>query len=239
MFDQTFVSDAHSPRRPWTLATSLLLQAVAVLACILLSIVFTQTFPVLQLKSILIAPRPPLAAHAPTEKAVTKSALSRRKFVFSPRRLRTPALVRTTEPAPPELLGIAGTVAAFIPAYGVPAGIDIPAETLAPPPPRAPEQHKPQGPLHIGGSVEAANLIFEVKPIYPPLARDARISGLVEFAAIIGKDGRIRDLRVLHGHPLLLRAATQAVLQWRYRPTLLNGVPVEVSTTITVDFKLQ
>ena len=86
--------------------------------------------------------------------------------------------------------------------------------------------------------MQAANLINQVRPIYPPLAKQARISGVVELSAIIGKDGRVQDLKVVRGHPLLVQAALDAVKNWVYRPTLLNGEPVEVSTTIDVNFTL-
>ncbi len=75
-------------------------------------------------------------------------------------------------------------------------------------------------------------------PIYPPLAKQARIQGTVRFTAVIGTDGTIRDLRLISGHPLLVSAAQDAVKQWAYQPTLLNGEPVEVITQIDVNFTL-
>ena len=90
----------------------------------------------------------------------------------------------------------------------------------------------------MGGVVSAARLIYQPKPEYPELARLARTQGAVEFEAIIGKDGSIEELKVVRGHPLLVKAAFEAVQQWRYQPTLLNGEPVEVLTEITVTFKL-
>ena len=74
--------------------------------------------------------------------------------------------------------------------------------------------------------------------VYPPLARQTRISGTVRLHAIIGKDGTVHELEVMNGHPLLVQAALEAVRQWRYKPTLLNGEPVEVDTTIDVIFSL-
>jgi protein TonB len=74
--------------------------------------------------------------------------------------------------------------------------------------------------------------------MYPPLARQTRISGTVRLHAIIGKNGAVQQLEVISGHPLLVQAALDAVRQWRYRPTLLNGEPVEVDTTIDVIFSL-
>jgi len=104
----------------------------------------------------------------------------------------------------------------------------------APPPPKP----KPTGPIRVGGNVQAARIVNRVQPIYPPLARQTRISGTVRLHAIISKDGTIQQLEVISGHPLLQQAALDAVRQWRYQPTLLNGEPVEVDTTIDVIFSL-
>jgi periplasmic protein TonB len=86
--------------------------------------------------------------------------------------------------------------------------------------------------------VQQANLIRQVKPPYPPLAKQARIQGAVVLEAVISKQGGVENLRVISGHPLLIQAALDAVKQWKYKPTLLNGEPVEVVTTVTVNFNL-
>ena len=85
---------------------------------------------------------------------------------------------------------------------------------------------------------EAAKLIRQPKPTYPPLAKQARIQGTVRFNAVIGKDGTIQNLTLVSGHPLLIPSAQDAVRQWVYQPTTLNGEPVEVVTTIDVNFTL-
>jgi periplasmic protein TonB len=90
----------------------------------------------------------------------------------------------------------------------------------------------------VGGRVEAAKAIFQPKPEYPPLAKMARIQGAVRLEAVISRDGTIQDLKLISGHPLLVKAAEEAVARWRYQPTLLNGEPVEVATEIDVDFIL-
>jgi protein TonB len=105
----------------------------------------------------------------------------------------------------------------------------------APPPPAA--APTPQR-IRAGGNVQAAKLISQPMPVYPPLARQARIQGNVVLHAIISKDGRVEQLSVISGHPLLIQAAFDAVRQWRYQPTLLNNEPVEVDTTITVTFTM-
>jgi protein TonB len=90
----------------------------------------------------------------------------------------------------------------------------------------------------VGGRVKMAQLIHRVEPLYPPLARQTRVSGVVELVGIIATDGRIRELKLLSGSPLLARAALEAVRQWIYEPTLLNGEPVELVATISVIFRL-
>ena len=92
--------------------------------------------------------------------------------------------------------------------------------------------------IRVGGNVQAANLVRKVTPVYPPLAKQARIQGTVRFTAVIGKDGTIQNLQLVSGHPLLVAAAREAVRQWVYKPTLLNGEPVEVVTQIDVNFTL-
>jgi protein TonB len=81
-------------------------------------------------------------------------------------------------------------------------------------------------------------LVYNVLPAYPPLARSARVQGTVVLQAIISRQGAIENLRMLSGHPMLVRSAIDAVRQWRYRPYILNGEPVEVETQITVTFSL-
>jgi protein TonB len=87
--------------------------------------------------------------------------------------------------------------------------------------------------------VAQANLITQVKPQYPALAKAARVQDYVMLQATLSKQGTIEDLKVLHGHPLLNEAAIEAVKQWRYKPQTLNGQAIEVITTITVNFSFQ
>jgi TonB family protein len=92
--------------------------------------------------------------------------------------------------------------------------------------------------ITVGGNVQQVKLISQPRPLYPPLAKQARISGVVRFNAIIGRDGTIQSLTSVVGHPLLVPAARDAVKQWRYKPTLIDGAPVEVVTQIDVNFTL-
>lgn len=99
-----------------------------------------------------------------------------------------------------------------------------------------PPQHK--APLTRSEGVMAAALLYKVQPQYPTLARNIHLAGTVYLRAIIGTDGTVRELVVISGHPILANSALQAVRQWRYQPTRLNGEPVEVETFITVNFVL-
>jgi protein TonB len=118
----------------------------------------------------------------------------------------------------------------------LPGGIASVPQAPAPAPPEKPKAVN--GPVRITTGVAEANLIHKVLPVYPPLAKSARVQGVVEFTAIISREGYIQNLRLVRGHPLLAQAAEDAVLQWRYHPTLLNGQPVEVVTSIVVNFTL-
>jgi TonB family protein len=92
--------------------------------------------------------------------------------------------------------------------------------------------------IRIGGNVQAANLIKKVTPVYPPLAKQARVQGTVRFTVILSKEGDVMNMQLVSGHPLLVPSATEAVQQWKYKPTLLNGNPVEVITQIDVNYTL-
>jgi len=100
-----------------------------------------------------------------------------------------------------------------------------------------PARPAPVKPLVVSHWAEG-NLIYRVQPIYPNLARQARVQGTVELRAVISKAGTIENLVLVHGHPMLSAAAIEAVRQWRYRPYLLNDEPIEVETEITVNFLL-
>jgi protein TonB len=112
-----------------------------------------------------------------------------------------------------------------------PRPVEAPAPVKAAPEPVIPR-------LRQGGLVHLASPIRRVEPVYPPLARQARIEGVVQLEGIVGIDGRLHELRALSGHPFLVKAAMDAVQQWLYTPGTLNGERVEVIAPITVTFRL-
>ena len=119
----------------------------------------------------------------------------------------------------------------------LPAGV-LGAALLIEPPQIAKPVREEKRPLKISEGVLQAQLISRIEPQYPSLAKQTRTEGTVQLRAIIGRDGRITSLEVISGHPLLVKAALDAVRQWSYRPTMLNGESVEVETSITVIFRL-
>jgi protein TonB len=144
--------------------------------------------------------------------------------------------------APSASLGVTGGVPGGVAGGaigGVLGGILGGVPTAAPPPKKV-EKAPPPRPsiIPVGGRVQNAKLVRNPQPVYPQIAKSARISGTVELSAIIGEDGHIQELKVVSGHPLLRQAALDAVKQWVYQPTMLNEQPVKVSTTIDVIFTL-
>jgi protein TonB len=122
----------------------------------------------------------------------------------------------------------------------LPGGTGLPIGTgvnIGPTPPPAPAV--PQAPLRPGGDIKVPRKVHHVAPVYPAIAQQARVEGTVIIEATIGVDGRVKDARVLSSKPLLDQAAIDAVMQWRFTPTLLNGVPVPVLMTVTVTFTLR
>jgi protein TonB len=120
---------------------------------------------------------------------------------------------------------------------GIPGGAEVLGSAVIEAPP--PVVVNPPAPVRVGGQIRAPERLQSTSPIYLPFAQSARIQGIVIIEATIGADGRVVNARVLRSVPLLDEAALTAVRQWTYTPTLLNGVPVAVIMTVTVNFQLQ
>ena len=142
------------------------------------------------------------------------------------------------EELPPDIgsVGVTGGVPGGVAggsAGGVLGGIIGGVGSNMPPPPKATPAR-----IRVGGNVQAAKMVRQIMPVYPPIAKTAHIAGTVVLHAVIAKDGSVEDLQYVSGPPLLMKSAMDAVKQWRYQPTQLNGDPVEVDTTISVVFTL-
>ena len=252
MFEQTFVDGVGKTHKSWTVVVSFLVQMVGITAAIIIPLLFTDALPKTQLTSFLVAPPPPPPPPPPPAAAAPKIVkVIPRQFdagkLMQPKAIpKEITMIKEEElPAASGVQGVVGGVPGGVPggvAGGVIGGIIGSVPTAAPPPPPPPkvEAPKPVTPqrIRVGGNVQAAMAIRAPKPSYPPLAKQARIQGVVRLNAVIGKDGTIQDLKAASGHPLLVPAALEAVRQWLYKPTLLNGEPVEVVTVIDVNFTL-
>jgi protein TonB len=226
-------------RRGWTTLVSFALQAGAAGVLLLLPLLYTQGLPQLQLMSALVAPTPPPAPPSPgpvrNARASTSNMSSDGRVIAPPSVPRE--ILNVDEPvAPPPAdlagLGVRGGTGDSMARGGIPGSIGGPNVVLPPPPP-TPSVHPPR----ISTMMEG-NLIYRVQPQYPPLARQARVQGVVVLRAIISRAGKIENLQLVSGHPLLVQSAMDAVRQWRYRPYFLNNEPLEVETQVTVNFTL-
>lgn len=224
--------------RGWTAIASIGVQALAVMALMVAPILYTEGLPSLQFIARLVAPpsappSPPAASHARSNPGTSNLNVAGRPM--TPQSIPRTILMIEDQTAPVRVgfMGIPnGTGERFV-NNPVISSIASAGTGAAPPFPPRPVTHPPR----ISRMMEAY-LVHRVQPDYPPLARSARIQGQVLLHAVISKDGSIENLRVLSGHPMLVAAAINAVRQWRYRPYVLNGEPVEVETQITVNFVL-
>ncbi len=247
MFGQTFVDGVGKTNKSWTVTLTFILQFIAVGIMVLIPLIFTDVLPKAQLVSFLQAPAPPPPPPPPpppVEKAIVKK-LPPRQFnagvLTAPKEIPKQVAIIQEDALPPAVTTTVSGVPGGIPG-GIPGGAigGLGVAAAPPPPPPKVEVVKPATPqrIRVGGNVQGAKLIKKPTPIYPPLAKQARIQGTVKFNAVIGKDGTIQNLQLVSGHPLLVAAAQEAVKQWVYQPTLLNGEPVEVATEIDVNFTL-
>lgn len=245
MFEQSLMSTAvGKSRTSWTVAVSFGLQVLMIGVGILIPLLNYYELPAGQLMGFLVAPPPPPPPAPPpvvTRKIVPEQYNPMATPVAIPDRV---AIIQDEAPPPAaSIAGVVGGVAggAVGGALGGVIGSIVSSTPIVAPPPPPVKKAPPPPPkrIRVGGAVSRANLIRQVRPVYPPLARQARIQGTVKLTAIISKTGSIEKLEVLQGHPLLIPAALTAVKQWRYRPTLLNGLPVEVVTQVDVNFTLR
>jgi periplasmic protein TonB len=228
---------AQRSRRGCMTLTSLGLQALAAAFLLLLPLIGTTALPQLRPLSPPVSlappPGPPPTPSHPQSTAISPSKMSG-NVLLAPRRIPIGVQNVVDDAAPPPL-GASGLYAPGSTGSGdtneILNSIGTGAKPTLPPPPP---------PAHVVrlSRMREGDLIYKVKPEYPSLARSARIQGPVVLQAVISRQGRIENLRVLTGHPMLVRAAIDAVIQWRYRSYVLNNEPVEVETQITVNFSL-
>jgi periplasmic protein TonB len=236
MFDDLLEStnEKKKTNKGWSVILSGLVQSLILGILVLIPLIYTEALPKAMLSTLLIAPPPPPPPPPPPQpvKTIIKpvARLIQSGKLVQPRAIPKEVAVFKEAELPPDVInsGATGGVIGGIPGQGLIGGASLP------PPPKAAAPAR----IKQGGNVTAASILTQTRPLYPALARQARIQGNVVLHAIIDKDGKVAQLEVVSGHPLLVQAALDAVKQWRYKPTLLNGDPVEVDTTITVTFTM-
>lgn len=234
----------QKPRAWVDFVVSVLGHSLVVAVLILLPLYFTQAISVPQFeKTLLVAPPPPPPPPPPPAavhvlQRVPKSFFTKGQL-FAPKFIPKKVAEIKEEAPPPAASGVSGGVIGGVPGGqlgGVLGGILGGSGHAPAPPPPTPVVHK--GPYRVGGKVQAPRLIRQVQPEYPPLARQARIQGDVVIDSVIDTQGRVTQMKVVSGSPLLVESAIQALGQWRYQPTLLNGQPVAVDMLVTLHFTL-
>lgn len=235
-------------RKALATTTSFIFNCMAIGLMLLAPLIFTEQLPKAQLLTFLVAPPPPPPPPPPAAvEQIQRVVRQIQTDMLSSGQLRTPTKIPQRvqmikeEEAPPPLAatgGVVGGVPGGIPGGqlgGVIGGIVNSTSNLGAVPKFIPAQ--PQR-VRISQGVTRGLLIHKQEPTYPTLARSARVQGEVVLSAVIDISGQIQNLQLVSGHPMLVQAAIDAVRQWRYKPYLLNGQPVEVETTITVIFSL-
>ena len=232
-------------RKFFATTTSFIVNCLAIVLMLAVPLMFTEELPRAQLLTFLVAPPPPPPPPPPAAAEVQRVVHQIQTDMLNNGELRTPSkipqkiqMIKEDEAPPPmpSTGGVVGGVPGGIPGgqLGGVIGSVISATNSAVPRfvPVVPQR------IRISQGVTRGLLIHREEPTYPPLARAARVQGEVVLSAVIDTNGQIQNLQLVSGHPMLVPSAITAVKQWRYKPYLLNGQPVEVETTITVIFTL-
>ena len=241
MFEDSLIESGGKlkTKRGRTSFVAFLIEFMIIGVMVLIPLIFTEALPKGQMMFLLVAPPPPPPPPPPAA-AVVHVRQIQTDIVNG--ELRTPTKIPQKikmiqeDEAPPAMAttGVVGGVPG-----GVPGGSmgGVIGSVLSSTPVAAPKIATPTR-VRVSSGVVSGLLVRKVPPTYPPLARQARIQGVVVLQAQISKEGNIENLQLISGHPMLAPAAIEAVKQWKYKPYLLNGEPVEVETQVQVNFTL-
>jgi periplasmic protein TonB len=240
MLESSLIESKHG-NSSWTVSISIVMHVLTVGVLLLIPLIYTSALPMPEWSARVLAP----TARIDTTElvpALRQERLIRRVVQVDPTDLVAPTTIPrqivTIDEVPTTAMQFSSSSAGVVSSILRSA---MPDETSVqppapPPPPAAPQA--PPAPIRVSVGAQQAHLVEEVLPVYPPLAKAARVQGIVVLEAVIAKDGSVQNLRVVSGHQLLIQASIDAVSRWRYQPTLLNNEPVEVITTVTVTFRL-
>jgi periplasmic protein TonB len=243
-------SGLDSAKHFFALLVSLLIHTAALCTLALLPLLLLNALPQGDLLTFLIAPPPP-PAPPPAPAPPRPAGASARHTIALANYDATPITIPRGIPDPPSDEDV--DIGSMLPnitqgGSGVgPGGFGNPSAAIfalnpivPPPPPPPPHSRDKMSPPHkIGGDVLAGKLLFKVDPKYPRLAQLTHVSGSVILEATVDEEGNVVGIKVLSGHVLLNDAAVEAVKQWKYSPTVLNGEPIKVQAAITINFNLR
>jgi periplasmic protein TonB len=237
VFHSLIASGNLRPRSRWAAVGSLVFQSLVLLTLIVAPLYRTIPLPKRETVTMLYL-QPPSAAGSNATKL--RAPMSTSTYVPTSKTISAP--VHTTQEAPVAPVGTTGGVLGGVPG-GVVGGLGGTFSAMLNSAPSVPVLAKSPEPtpvrrIRVASRVVEANLIHDVPPQYPPEAGRARLEGPVVLMAVIGQDGSVKDVRVESGLPILAQAAIDAVRQWRYKPYLIDGEPVEVDSRITINFTL-
>jgi len=237
------LSGTRPGRRTLDFVASLVVHTLFIATFILLPLYFTEAIDLKQFtQTFLVAPPPPPPA-PPAAPVVLKVRATARRVFMTDGKLLAPTVIPEKiamikeDALPPDVgIGIVGGVPGGVP--GGQAGGVIGGIISGAPRTYIPIAPTPKAPIRVGGRVMPPKPISTPEPVYPPLAKQARIQGEVVIDAIIDTQGNVVQMQVVSGHPLLIPAAVEALRKWRYQPTYLNEEPVSVQLYVTVRFRL-
>ena len=249
LFSETLL-DMSSPRQPRRMANvtlSIVFHVLILSALLLPPLYFTQTIDLRGFtQTTLVAPLPP--PPPPPAQAIARTTPAPRRTFVAGGRLTAPTFIPLKiamlkeEPLPPDVaVGVVGGVPGGVPGGqlgGVIGGIVSDASRINVPLPAAPVMH-PQAPVRVGGRVRPPRVLSKPSPVYPPLAKQTKVQGVVTIDAVIDAEGNVVEMRVVSGHPLLISAALDAVKQRKYEPTYLDDQAIAVQLIVTVTFQLE
>ncbi len=238
--DSLFASNSVSnPRRGWTALVSFFVQTLFIGTLVALPLLFTEALPLTHLTDYLTVPA--ASEPAPIEQVIRHTVRPPDSnmignTVLLPTHIPD-HIQRVVDEGPPPQIGMPDGSVDGSTSTNPNSGFMTSLLNNIHPSVAHPSVANSK-PLIVSRGVSEGLLIHQVKPAYPPIALTAHVQGEVILQAVIGKDGTIQNLHVISGHPMLIKAAVDAVQQWRYRPYMLNGEPVEVETQVRVNFTI-
>lgn len=241
------MTSTRQPRQSLDLLLSILLHMLVLAALLLPPLYFSETIDLKGFTQTLLVAPPPPPPPPPAQAIARTASIPRRTFVtggrlIAPTFIPQKVTILKEGPLPPDVgMGVVGGVPGGVPGGqlgGVIGGIVSDAARTNIPLP-VPAVVQPRAPVRVGGRVRPPRLLSKAAPHYPPLARQTRVQGVVTIDAVIDTEGKVVEMRVVSGHPLLISAALEALKQWKYEPTYLNDQPIAVQLIVAVTFQLE